>query len=177
MRTLLKKYKFGFLKSFIMIIPTYTYSVKCTQTLLNLHSKGPYSSSEREIKFRCCLITFSIKHDISHLLVIVVQTRAEMYKKVVVLLIKPIVFFLTSSLPSALLDLKVPSNICKAALWSFLWAPNDSMNYQKCVLKFPSTCLANRQWLFQQANHGAYSNPGTQWGSRTRISVLFHRQT
>ena len=37
-----------------------------------------------------------------------------MYKKVVVLLIKPIVFFLMSSLPSALLDLKVPSNICKA---------------------------------------------------------------
>ena len=38
-----------------------------------------------------------------------------MYKKVVVLLIKPIVFFLTSLLPSVLLDLKVPSNICKAA--------------------------------------------------------------
>ena len=75
MRTLLKKYKFGFLKVFIVIIPTYTYSVKCTQTLLNLHSKGPYSSSEREIKFCCCLITFSIKRDISHLLVIVLQTR------------------------------------------------------------------------------------------------------
>ena len=65
MRTSLKKYKFGFLV-FIAIIPSYTYYVKCTQTLLNLHSKGPYSSSEREIKFRCCLITFSIKHDTSH---------------------------------------------------------------------------------------------------------------
>ena len=48
MRTSLKKYKFGFLV-FIAIIPSYTYYVKCTQTLLNLHSKGPYSSSEREI--------------------------------------------------------------------------------------------------------------------------------
>ena len=80
MRTSLKKYKFGFLV-FIAIIPTYTYYVKCTQTLLNLHSKGPYSSSEREIKFRCCLITFSIKHDISHLLVIVVQTRQNKVQK------------------------------------------------------------------------------------------------
>ena len=58
---------------------------------------------------------YSIKREIRHFHVIVVQTRAEMYKKVVVLLIKPIVFFLTSSLPFALLDLKVPSNICKAA--------------------------------------------------------------
>ena len=80
MRTSLKKYKFGFLV-FIAIIPSYTYYVKCTQTLLNLHSKGPYSSSEREIKFRCCLITFSMKHDISHLLVIVVQKRQNKVQK------------------------------------------------------------------------------------------------
>ena len=80
MRTSLKKYKFGFLV-FIAIIPTYTYYVKCTQTLLNLHSKGPYSSSETEIKFRCCLITFSIKHDISHLLIIVVQKRQNKVQK------------------------------------------------------------------------------------------------
>ena len=80
MRTSLKKYKFGFLV-FIAIIPTYTYYVKCTQTLLNLHSKGPYSSSEREIKFRCCLITFSIKNDISHLLIIVVQKRQNKVQK------------------------------------------------------------------------------------------------
>ena len=80
MRTSLKKYKFGFLV-FIAIIPSYTSYVKCTQTLLNLHSKGPYSSSEREIKFRCCLITFSIKHDISHLLVIVVQKRQNKVQK------------------------------------------------------------------------------------------------
>ena len=80
MRMSLKKYKFGFLV-FIAIIPSYTYYVKCTQTLLNLHSKGPYSSSEREIKFRCCLITFSIKHDISHLLIIVVQKRQNKVQK------------------------------------------------------------------------------------------------
>ena len=29
----------------------HTYFVKCRQTLLNLNSKGPYPSSEREIKF------------------------------------------------------------------------------------------------------------------------------
>ena len=56
-----------------------------------------------------------MKREIRYFHVIVMQTRAEMYKKVVVLLIKSIVFLLTSSLPSALLDLKVPSNICKAA--------------------------------------------------------------
>ena len=33
-------------------------------------------------------------------------------------------------------------------------------------LNFPSTWLANRQWPFQQANHGAYSNPGTQVGTQ-----------
>ena len=56
-----------------------------------------------------------MKREIRYFHVIVMQTQAEMYKKVVVLLIKSIVFLLTSSLPSALLDLKVPSNICKAA--------------------------------------------------------------
>ena len=49
--------------------------------------------------------------------------------------------------------------------------PTDSKNYQKCVSKFYSTWLANRQWLYNRANHGAYSNPGTQFGA------LFCRRT
>ena len=32
------------------------------------------------------------------------------------------------------------------------------------------------QWLFQQANHAAYSNPGTQLGAQTRILALFRRR-
>ena len=40
----------------------------------------------------------------------------------------------------------------------------DSMNNRKCTTNFPSTWLANRQWLFKQDNHGVYPNPGTQVG-------------
>ena len=53
------------LSVFIAIIPN-NYFVKRTRTLLNLNSKGPYSSSESKIKFRRCLFTFSIKHEIRH---------------------------------------------------------------------------------------------------------------
>ena len=31
-------------------------------------------------------------------------------------------------------------------------------------------------WLFQQANHGANSDPGTQLGTQTRILALFRRE-
>ena len=40
----------------------------------------------------------------------------------------------------------------------------DSTNNCKCTTNFPSTWLANRQWLFKQDNHGVYLNPGTQVG-------------
>ena len=70
-------------------------------------------STKRKIKVSRCLFTSSIKCEIRHFHVVVVQKRAKtMYKKswytckVVVLLIKPIIF-LTYSLPSASLDLKV----------------------------------------------------------------------
>ena len=53
----------------------HTYFVKCRQTLLNLNSKGPYPSSEREIKFLRCLLTFSIKREIWHFHAVVVQKR------------------------------------------------------------------------------------------------------
>ena len=52
-----------------------TYVVKCRRTFLKLNSKRPYPNSEREIKFRRCLSTFSTEHEIRHFHVIVVQKR------------------------------------------------------------------------------------------------------
>ena len=61
---ILLKSQFTFFQSFSQLfLPTYF--VKCRRTLLKLNSKGPYPSSEREIKFLCCLFTFSIKCGIS----------------------------------------------------------------------------------------------------------------
>ena len=51
------------------------YLVKCRWTLLKLNSKRPYLSSEREIKCRRCLFMFSIKHEIRHFHMIIVQKR------------------------------------------------------------------------------------------------------
>ena len=64
-RTSLKKW-ICVLSVFTAIIPT-TYFVKCTRrTLLKLNFKWPYSSSEREIKFRRCLFTSPLKREIRH---------------------------------------------------------------------------------------------------------------
>ena len=41
----------------------------------------------------------------------------------------------------------------------------DSMNNRKCTTNFPSTWLANWQWLFKKDSHGVYPNPGTQVGN------------
>ena len=85
----------------------------CYYYYYKLNFKGPYSSSEIEIKFRRFLFTFSAKRQIRHFHVVVVQKQERNDKKVwctckaVVLLIKPIVF-MTFSLPSASLDLKIP---------------------------------------------------------------------
>ena len=46
--------------------------------------------------------------------------------------------------------------------------PTDWTNYQKCVSIFLSSWLANQQWLFYLANHGAYSNPCTQVGVQNK---------
>ena len=61
------------------------------------------------MKFRCYLFTFSIKHEITHFHVVVLQKRQQKCKKskIVVLLIKPIVFF-DVLVAVSLLDLKVP---------------------------------------------------------------------
>ena len=45
-----------------MIIPTHLL-VKCRRTIPKLNFKGPYPSSEREVKFRRCLFTSSIKRE------------------------------------------------------------------------------------------------------------------
>ena len=42
---------------------------------------GPYLSSERGIKFRRCLFTFSVKREIRHFHVVVVQTRRKNVQK------------------------------------------------------------------------------------------------
>ena len=104
------------LSVFIAIIPTHLLC-KCKQTLLRLNSKGPYPSSEREIKFRRCLFTFSIKRKIRHLHVVVVLKQQKNVQKVwctckvVVLLIKPflLLFFFYVLVVVVSLDLKVPS--------------------------------------------------------------------
>ena len=67
------------LSVFIAIIPT-NYFVKRTRTLLNLNSKGPYSSSESKIKFLRCLFTFSIKHQIRHFHVVVQKQQRNVQK-------------------------------------------------------------------------------------------------
>ena len=43
--------------------------------------KGPDSSSEREIKFRRCLFTSSVKREIRHFKVVVVQKRKRNVQK------------------------------------------------------------------------------------------------
>ena len=75
-RELRFKNEFAFFQSLSQLfLPTYF--VKCRRTLLELNFKGPYSSSEREIKFRRCLFTSSIKREIRHFHVVVVQKRAK----------------------------------------------------------------------------------------------------
>ena len=58
-----------------------TYFVNCRRTLLKLNFKGPNSSSEREIKFRRCLFTTSVKREMRHFHVVVVQKRKRNVQK------------------------------------------------------------------------------------------------
>ena len=52
-----------------------TYFVICGRAQLELHSKGPYPSSERETKFGRCMFTFSLKRAIRHFHVVFVHKR------------------------------------------------------------------------------------------------------
>ena len=70
--------------SFFSLYNNYSYPLTfsyCRQTLPKLNFKGPYSSSEREIKFHRCLITSSIKREIRHFHVVVVQKRKRNVQK------------------------------------------------------------------------------------------------
>ena len=67
------------LSVFIAFIPTHL--LFCRQTLLKLNFKRPYLSSEREIKFCCCLFTFSIERKIGHFHVVVVQKQERNVQK------------------------------------------------------------------------------------------------
>ena len=83
-----------------------TYFFKCRPTLLELNSKGPYP----------CLFTSSIKREIRHVHVAVMQKRAKKCPKKSVVHVQTCCFanktycFLTFSLPSARLDLKLPNS-------------------------------------------------------------------
>ena len=91
---------------------------------MELNFKGPNSSSEKQTKFCRCLFTSSIKREIRHFHVVVEQKREWKVQKVwctcevVVLLIKPIVF-MTFSLSSPSLDLKVPNAESTSAIPMF----------------------------------------------------------
>ena len=78
-RRWLKKW-ISILWAFIATIPTHLV-VKCRRTFLEVNSKRPYPSSEREIKFRCCFLTFSIKREIRHFHVAVAQRRQRNVQK------------------------------------------------------------------------------------------------
>ena len=52
------------------------------------------------------------------------------------------------------------SNVCEAA--PLLLCPQRTRRITRSVSSFVSYWLANRQWLFQQVTHCAYSNPGTE---------------
>ena len=70
------KSEFAFFQSISQLFPP-TYFVKCRRTLLELNSWAPYPNTVREIKFVRCLFTSSIKREIRHVHVVVVQKRAE----------------------------------------------------------------------------------------------------
>ena len=64
-------------------------------------------------------------------------------------------------------NLTLVRNICKTAPVDLRSGPpTDSTNYHKYILNFSSPWLANWQWLFEQANYGAHSNPGKQVGTQ-----------
>ena len=74
------KSDFAFFQCFSRL-SLHTYFVKYRGTLLNLNSKGPYPSSEREITFRRCLFTFSVKRESRHFHVVVGKKRQRNMQK------------------------------------------------------------------------------------------------
>ena len=92
--------------------PTY---FTCRRTLLKLIPRDHIHGSEREIKFRRFLFTFSMKREISHFYVVVLQKgqrnvqKSVMHVQRVLLCLLNIFFFFFDVLVAfALLHLKVP---------------------------------------------------------------------
>ena len=79
-RRFLKLSKFAFFRSLSRLIQL-IYFVKCKRTLFEPNSKEPCSSSERERKFSRRLFTSSIKCEIRHFRVVVVQWRQRNVQK------------------------------------------------------------------------------------------------
>ena len=150
---------------------------RCRRTLLKLNFKGPYPSSERELKFRRCLFTSFIKHKIiRHFHVVVVQKR-ERNVHVRVMHVQSCCFayktycFLTFSSPSASLDLKVPIGCwnqrkLKALIPRVVVFVNDPPSadsfllfYGLMVGKYASICAMEIQkfiWLFLSSQNLLY---------------------
>ena len=74
-------------------------------------------------------------------------------------------------------NLTLISNVWEAVMISLFWGPTESMNYQKVILNFPSSEWANDNGPFQQANHGTYSNSGTQVVAQNKNLVTVSRWT
>ena len=70
------KSEFGFFQSLSKLFLS-TYFVKCRRTHLEMNSQRPYPSTAAETKFCRCLFTSSIKREIRHFHVVVVQKRAK----------------------------------------------------------------------------------------------------
>ena len=91
--------------------PTY---FTCRRTLLKLIPRDHIHGSEREIKFRRFLFTFSMKREISHFYVVVLQKgqrnvqKSVMHVQRVLLCLLNIFFFLTFSLRSRCCILSPP---------------------------------------------------------------------
>ena len=74
------KSEFAFLQSLSQLLQL-IYFVKCKQTLFEPNSYEPYSSSERERKFSRCLFISSIKCEIRHFPVVIVQWEQRTVQK------------------------------------------------------------------------------------------------
>ena len=54
--------------------------------------------------------------------------------------------------------------------------PQQTHKLWEVRFEFLATCMENQTWLFEQANHGAYTQILVhRWGPRLRISALFRR--
>ena len=100
--------------------------------------------------------------------------------------LRRICFFQSYSLPcfiplACVVDVIQPvSNVCEAVLICLFWtgrSPTDSTNCWNCVSNFPSTWLANRQWLFNRPIVVCTQIQVHRWRPSTGISALFRRRT